>query len=155
MTLPTPSRQRGLSRAAHERLGWGQRCCFGHGENVAGAGGFEPPHGGIKIHCLTAWRRPIAIRCVAQRPGCLIGHPRRCKTAQTQEWRLAFTKIRFGFTLRAGNPGVITRHSRGALPQKTSRSVAQPGSAPRSGRGGRRFKSFRSDHIFHLKTPID
>ena len=22
------------------------------------AGGFEPPHGGIKIRCLTAWRRP-------------------------------------------------------------------------------------------------
>ena len=25
---------------------------------VAGAGGFEPPHGGIKIRCLTAWLRP-------------------------------------------------------------------------------------------------
>jgi hypothetical protein len=25
---------------------------------LAGAGGFEPPHGGIKIHCLTTWRRP-------------------------------------------------------------------------------------------------
>ena len=29
-----------------------------------------------------------------------------------------------------------------------SRSVAQPGSAPRSGRGGRRFKSCHSDHCF-------
>ena len=28
-------------------------------ENLAGAGGFEPPYGGIKIHCLTTWRRPI------------------------------------------------------------------------------------------------
>jgi ParB-like chromosome segregation protein Spo0J len=27
-------------------------------ECVAGAGGFEPPHGGIKIPCLTTWRRP-------------------------------------------------------------------------------------------------
>ena len=27
---------------------------------VAGAGGFEPPYGGIKIHCLTTWRRPKA-----------------------------------------------------------------------------------------------
>src|ERR1700677_2678774 len=27
-------------------------------ECLAGAGGFEPPHGGIKIHCLTTWRRP-------------------------------------------------------------------------------------------------
>src|SRR5690606_36360293 len=26
---------------------------------VAGAGGFEPPHGGIKIRCLTTWLRPI------------------------------------------------------------------------------------------------
>src|SRR6202158_297101 len=25
---------------------------------LAGAGGFDPPHGGIKIHCLTTWRRP-------------------------------------------------------------------------------------------------
>jgi hypothetical protein len=25
---------------------------------MAGAGGIEPPHGGIKIRCLTAWRRP-------------------------------------------------------------------------------------------------
>lgn len=25
---------------------------------MAGAGGFEPPHGGIKIPCLTTWRRP-------------------------------------------------------------------------------------------------
>src|SRR5437588_7709281 len=29
---------------------------------------------------------------------------------------------------------------------RASRSVAQPGSAPRSGRGGRRFKSCHSDH---------
>jgi hypothetical protein len=30
------------------------------GNNTAetGAGGFEPPHDGIKIRCLTAWRRP-------------------------------------------------------------------------------------------------
>jgi hypothetical protein len=28
--------------------------------HLAGAGGFEPPHGGIKIRCLTAWLRPIA-----------------------------------------------------------------------------------------------
>jgi hypothetical protein len=25
---------------------------------VAGAGGFEPPYGGIKIRCLTTWLRP-------------------------------------------------------------------------------------------------
>ena len=26
--------------------------------SVAGAGGIEPPNGGIKIRCLTAWLRP-------------------------------------------------------------------------------------------------
>jgi hypothetical protein len=26
--------------------------------NLAGAGGIEPPNGGIKIRCLTAWLRP-------------------------------------------------------------------------------------------------
>src|SRR6202166_1321708 len=30
-------------------------------ECLAGAGGFEPPHGGIKIHCLTTWRRPNSV----------------------------------------------------------------------------------------------
>ena len=25
---------------------------------MAGAGGFEPPNGGIKIRCLTTWLRP-------------------------------------------------------------------------------------------------
>src|SRR6202035_2219729 len=29
-------------------------------ECVAGAGGFEPPDGGIKIRCLTTWLRPKA-----------------------------------------------------------------------------------------------
>jgi hypothetical protein len=27
-------------------------------KNLAGAGGFEPPYGGIKIRCLTTWLRP-------------------------------------------------------------------------------------------------
>jgi hypothetical protein len=27
-------------------------------ERLAGAGGIEPPNAGIKIRCLTAWRRP-------------------------------------------------------------------------------------------------
>ena len=29
---------------------------------LAGAGGIEPPNGGIKIRCLTAWLRPKALR---------------------------------------------------------------------------------------------
>ena len=34
------------------------RKCLAPMECMAGAGGFEPPYGGIKIRCLTAWRRP-------------------------------------------------------------------------------------------------
>src|SRR6266581_3594649 len=34
-----------------------------------------------------------------------------------------------------------------------SRSVAQPGRAPRSGRGGRRFKSCHSDQLFQAVLP--
>ena len=32
---------------------------------LAGAGGIEPPNAGIKIRCLTAWRRPIRGRAIA------------------------------------------------------------------------------------------
>ena len=28
-------------------------------KNVSEAGGFEPTNGGVKVRCLTAWRRPI------------------------------------------------------------------------------------------------
>ncbi len=46
--------------------------------------------------------------------------------------------------LRRG-PGVAISASH-AAPGRLHRSVAQPGSAPRSGRGGRRFESSHSDH---------
>ncbi len=32
-----------------------------------------------------------------------------------------------------------------------NRSIAQPGSAPGLGPGGRRFESYCSDHLFHYK----
>jgi hypothetical protein len=41
-------------------------------------------------------------------------------------------------TCRKECAGLYTAHCR---------SVAQPGRAPRSGRGGRRFKSYHSDHL--------
>ena len=31
-------------------------------EILAGAAGFEPTHGGVKVRCLTAWLRPIVRR---------------------------------------------------------------------------------------------
>src|SRR5262245_239214 len=51
-----------------------------------------------------------------------------------------------------GDPLEALQHLGGAAikppPRFCCRSVAQPGSAPRSGRGGRRFKSCHSDHHF-------
>ena len=35
---------------------------------LAGAGGFEPPYGGIKIRCLTTWLRPNRLQNNAPRP---------------------------------------------------------------------------------------
>ena len=34
-------------------------------KSLAGAGGFEPPYGGIKIRCLTTWLRPNSRRITA------------------------------------------------------------------------------------------
>ena len=39
------------SPPAADRVMWPEK-------NLAGAGGFEPPYGGIKIRCLTTWLRP-------------------------------------------------------------------------------------------------
>ena len=36
-------------------------------KQLAGAGGFEPPHGGIKIRCLTTWLHPITGHTIAGR----------------------------------------------------------------------------------------
>lgn len=58
---PPPNRS-AVSRPQSPNAGlsarFGKVC--GIDECVAGAGGFEPPYGGIKIRCLTAWRRPNA-----------------------------------------------------------------------------------------------
>ena len=41
--------------------------------NMAGPGGFEPPHDGIKTRCLTAWRRPNELCCyILPKPGRII-----------------------------------------------------------------------------------
>ena len=44
--------------------------------------------------------------------------------------------------------------SKSVKQNKVYRGVAQPGSAPEWGSGGRRFKSGRPDHLLKLKRPI-
>ncbi len=59
----------------------------------------------------------------------------------------------------AGNAGLIYFYPVKGSPVEVRgpnfRGVAQPGSAPRSGRGGRRFESCRPDnmHIILCKSP--
>src|SRR5205823_6066344 len=45
--------------------------CLRLNDWVAGAGGIEPPNGGIKIRCLTAWLRPN--RAIRKTPGRVAG----------------------------------------------------------------------------------
>src|SRR5262245_31365943 len=45
------------------------QCAIAGASQLAGAGGIEPPNGGIKIRCLTAWLRPNWSSGNARRPG--------------------------------------------------------------------------------------
>ncbi len=131
---------------------------------MAGAGGFEPPNAGIKIRCLTTWRRPKS----------LMSNPATPRVADHTSPGPAFQRSALGQrTASSGNesrptcPGwrrnsrglfradeSLLRH-RGAAVIRTSplrsgivrghRRVAQPGRALRSGRRGRRFESSLSD----------
>src|SRR5581483_8985673 len=108
---------------------------FGQGW-MAGAGGIEPPHAGIKIRCLTAWRRPSR--------GLGIDQPER--GANPAKW----PEGRHFCPVAGGGGHGYKGASRGEGPSFRTwlRRVAQPGRALRSGRRGRRFESSLSDHIF-------
>ena len=102
---------------------------------LAGAGGFEPPNGGTKNRCLTTWRRPNVARlldCGGATRNCA-----RCSwdVPERNPPQPANSLLRPSRALAISRPPV-------------DRSVAQPGRAPRSGRGGRRFKSCHSDQNF-------
>ena len=135
-------------------------------ETLAGAGGFEPPHGGIKVRCLTTWLRPNGPSVGAARTH-IVGRPQvsnpsrivpeyivrngrsvacrpRCRTAPTA---LAGALLEgYKAALAQHNPlqGVFGRCPFGLT---VGRSVAQPGSALASGARGREFESPRSDQF--------
>lgn len=113
-------------------------------QNLAGAGGFEPPNGGIKIRCLTTWLRPSrregpfgrARETGRNIPASTGGRNRRPRAESrpkgAESFGIALAGRGFGGYNAAFEP---------------ARSVAQSGSAPRSGRGGRRFESCHSDQV--------
>ena len=47
-----------IGRRPSNLLGGSGKGWFWLGREMVGAGGIEPPNDGIKIRCLTAWRRP-------------------------------------------------------------------------------------------------
>src|SRR5215470_10933754 len=55
----SPEQTQHKRRNEHEKKSRNQPKMAKHLKSLAGAGGFEPPHGGTKIRCLTAWLRPI------------------------------------------------------------------------------------------------
>src|SRR6266849_2231388 len=56
------------------RSGWRH---FAWATDLAGAGGIEPPYGGIKIRCLTAWLRPTGANLQPRPRPCGGGAPYR------------------------------------------------------------------------------
>jgi hypothetical protein len=100
---------------------------------LAGAEGFEPSRAGIKIRCLTAWLRPIRFKAADHRAS-----PAAFQRARKAN--LANGKIRVAGGGRHGYKGAL----------RGLRRVAQPGRAPRSGRGGRRFESSLSDQYIQF-----
>ena len=70
--------------------------------HLAGAAGFEPTHGGVKVHCLTAWLRPIVRRTTISR--CEIAS---CPRAADRDE-----------TTRPGQPAYYTATPGAAIPQK-------------------------------------
>jgi hypothetical protein len=116
---------------------------------LAGAPGFEPGNGGIKIRCLTSWRRPNAPE-IQPGTGRSSSGLRAALQPLRQEKLCATPAARHEVELNSD----FSRPKRLRSPDEAckepasrrSRSVAQPGSAPRSGRGGRRFESCHSDH---------
>jgi hypothetical protein len=133
---------------------------------LAGAGGFEPPHDGIKIRCLTTWLRPNARDGCPSRSsrtiitsgdgsngGVQLGTScrwitRLCKDLQPRAW-IAIHPPRLRLAASPAETAPLAWPLRIGLPitETVGRSVAQPGSAPASGAGGRRFESSRSDQF--------
>ena len=105
---------------------------------LAGAEGIEPSNAGIKIQCLTTWRRPSRSGIPITRP-CRARKPAKCRP-------------RKGFWAVAGDGAHRYKGAPAATAPIFSRAkaeyrrVAQPGRALRSGRRGRRFESSLSDH---------
>ncbi len=126
-----------------KRLGWGARIRTWEWR-------YQKP---LPYHLATpqcAGERRYRRRARAWQPACRVPGGRRAGALWTAFCGrpAPLPSIPFGrsafLPLRPGGPAAISR----SPDDNRLRSVAQSGSAPRSGRGGRRFKSCHSDHSF-------
>jgi hypothetical protein len=112
--------------------------------SVAGAPGFEPGITGPKPVALPLGHAPI----------CAQHRWKSRPPSRFSIWQAGCppTSIGAAEQRHAPAPGLVAGPGSGVYirPSSDKRSVAQPGSAPRSGRGGRRFKSCHSDHYFSI-----
>jgi hypothetical protein len=115
---------------------------------------------GTKARCLTAWPRPNPLRRYARfalrlpdraAPGERYNMVSGCPPSSIGrlEQRTPFGKPGKPPKMALLRPLALTS----IYGDSASRSVAQSGSAPRSGRGGRRFKSCHSDHLTDAPGP--
>jgi hypothetical protein len=79
---------------------------------LAGAAGFEPTHGGIKIRCLTTWRRPKNKQRFLEDIGDCVNHPgvQERRRAQRHCFRWANPRSRRLRTDSATNPSCWAQH---------------------------------------------
>ena len=110
---------------------------------MAGAPGFEPGNGGTKNRCLTTWRRP-------SRTGLARSRAAVCSPAF-----LPMQRPRLQLSHHVHRPVLSRLHWAKALAisRASVRSIAQPGRAPSSGGGGRKFESCYSDHSLSRPFP--
>jgi hypothetical protein len=97
-------------------------------KGLAGAGGFEPPHGGTKIRCLTAWLRPTTYQDVRRQ---IHGIPADDKVliGRDKHDRLDFGRI--CLQARSRCPWPIAKGPCGACVARMGESAARMGTALR------------------------
>lgn len=105
----------------------------------------EPSQSGRVKRATGRGKQPQEVPCEPVSGRALVAARRRLATSVQEEWQPSTEPGLQGIWSQASRGE--NRQTRTARPMGSeSRSVAQPGSAPRLGRGGRRFESCHSDH---------
>ena len=137
------ARQEKLSQRRERQRAAGDPASLTCRNGLAGAEGIEPSNAGIKIQCLTTWRRPSRSGTPITRPA---GRRKPGKLPSRQGLRGRLRGVGRIAIRALPQPEPV----RNRLVSAAYRRVAQPGRALRSGRRGRRFESSLSDQFFSM-----